>query len=119
MPASLIVSKKDHILQLTISHPEKKNALTPLLLERIIEVFSQEANNAAPPRVAVFVGEGDIFSSGFDLTALPKNQEGAPPDDLVMKAMQAIEAAPFPCVAAMSGSAFGAAFELACTCDLR
>lgn len=120
MPARLEVSRQGDILLLTLSHPEKKNALAPPILENLIELLAEERASKNPPRAAVLGAEGDTFSAGYDLDALPPPIPGAPlPDDLVERATLAIEEAPFPFVASMNGSAFGAGFELACTCDLR
>lgn len=120
MPAQLLVQRAGDVLHLVISYPEKRNALTPEMLRRLIDLCAEESTAPAPPRAALLTGEGDIFSAGFDLTALDtRGDPAAPPDDLVARAAQAIEDSSFPWVAALTGSVFGAGFELACACDLR
>src|SRR5262245_51236050 len=107
MPARLIVERRGPLLLLTLSHPEKRNALTPSLLGELIEVLSAERAAKEPPRAVVVAGEaGPAFSAGFDLDTLPPLSPAAPlPDDLVARAMAALEEAPFPSVAAMHGAA--------------
>jgi enoyl-CoA hydratase/carnithine racemase len=116
MPAQITFSRDEQTLLCLFSHPEKKNALTPDLLQQIIERLSEEARHPTPPRAAIFSSEGDIFSAGYDLATLPQTDT---PDDLVSRLTSAIEEAPFPSIAAMNGSSFGASFDLACACDFR
>lgn len=120
MPPRLESSRQGDILLLTLSHPEKKNALSPSMLEAFIEILASERSLPTPPRVAVIASTGEIFSAGYDLNALPPFLEDGPlPDDLVERAMAAIEEAPFPFIAALNGPALGAGCDLACSCDLR
>lgn len=116
MPAQIIFTRDAHVLRCEFAFPEKKNALTPELLQRTIARLKEEAESQSPPRAAIFTSEGDIFSAGYDLATLPQTDV---PDDLVSQFTAAIEDAPFPTIAAMNGSAFGAGFDLACSCDLR
>jgi enoyl-CoA hydratase/carnithine racemase len=117
MTAQILFSAHENFLQCTLSHPEKKNALTPEMLSQIIEKLQQASSAPTPPRAVVFTGEGGIFSAGYDLTTLPT--EHAAPDDLVTRLTDAISQAPFPSIAGINGSAFGAAFDLICACDFR
>jgi enoyl-CoA hydratase/carnithine racemase len=112
----MIFTKQARVLVCTLSHPEKRNALTPEILTQTMERLRREAASAEPPRAAVFTGEGDIFSAGYDLSTLPQTDT---PDDLVSQFTSAIEEAPFPTIAAVNGSAFGAGFDLVCACDFR
>ena len=57
------------ILRLTISRPERKNALTQALLRELREALRDAAVDPAVT-VVVLTGDGDIFSAGGDLDAM-------------------------------------------------
>ena len=56
----------DGIATLTLDRPERKNALSVELRDRISDVLDALAADEAV-RVVVLTGEGDVFSAGFDL----------------------------------------------------
>ena len=72
----------------------------------------------------VVSGEGRHFSSGADIEELAAAFHGTPPRGALLVAahgdvLRAIEALPYPTVAAISGSCLGAGLELALACRFR
>lgn len=58
---SLKVSREGRVLRLTLSRPEKRNALSPELCEALVDAAHQKAG-------AILIdAEGDVFCSGMDL----------------------------------------------------
>jgi enoyl-CoA hydratase/carnithine racemase len=102
---------------LTLSRPERRNALDPTHLELLREAVA--AAEAEPlVRVVVVTGEGSAFCAGYDLAA-PFPEGDATPDEIVVRTMEAVRRARMPVVARVNGPAFGAGFELAISADLR
>lgn len=117
----LIVEEKGAICTLTLNRPEKRNLITPRMLELLkseLQRLEQEDN----VRCVVIKGAGDkAFSSGYDIGAIGKNDmiahhEG---DHPLGRALKTIENFPYPVVSMMNGHAFGAGLEVAVTCDIR
>jgi enoyl-CoA hydratase/carnithine racemase len=119
MAARLLQHREGELLFLTLSHPSKRNALHPDILSELCTLLTSPISS--PPRAAVLSGGNSFFCAGYDIEALPSHDaaDAILPDSLVEQTMEAVEAAPFPMVAAIEGGAFGAGFELACRCDLR
>jgi enoyl-CoA hydratase/carnithine racemase len=101
---------------LTISNPDKRGALDRMLLETLR--FALERLDA---RCVVLTGEGRAFCAGYDIEELLREgyddgEEAAHP---FAAALAAIEAYPYPVVAALNGATIGGGLELAIACDLR
>ena len=118
----LLIEKKGLIAYVTLHHPEKRNALTPALLMDLrmnLENFSKEEDI----RCVVIRGSGDtVFSSGYDIAAIPVSRAtGARQEtpDALLRALDAVKKFPYPTIAMLNGSAFGAGFNLCACCDIR
>ncbi len=107
------------LLRWTLSHPAKRNALSPDML-----AWLQRRAAALSGEVVLLAGEGEpSFCAGFDLDALPedpvaKNMSEAP-DAALIAATAALRRADATFIAVLHGPIFGAGVELACCCDLR
>ena len=64
---------RDRIGYITLSRPEKKNALNAEAVEELIQVFKQ-AENDGSSKVIVLKAEGDVFCAGADLAYIQKLQ---------------------------------------------
>jgi enoyl-CoA hydratase len=104
---------------LVIDNLAKRNALDFQALEELEEACGRAAHDGV--RCLVLRGAGDeAFSSGFDLAEMAlTSPRGDRPDEAVERTADALSAVPCPTVAFLNGNAFGGAFELAVTCDLR
>lgn len=121
---SLITKRDKSVCTLILNRPEKKNALSPELVETLLKTFEDLAASDSV-RTVVIRGIGDqAFCSGYDIRALPtrgsdnvrEKLENLSPVETLFKA---IINYPFPVIAMLNGLAFGAGCELSVCCDLR
>lgn len=103
------------IRTLTLVRPERRNALSPELLDEL-SVAVSGAFREPGLRALVITGEGTAFCSGYDLG---HPLAGEAPDAPVVRAMSKVRRCPVPVIARINGAAFGAGLELAASCDLR
>ncbi len=119
---TLLVERKDHIVILTLHHPEKRNALSPDLLTDLYNHLTDFSKNN-DVRCIVIKGSGDkAFSSGYDIGAIPVeplSAEEQKTPDILVQSLNAIKRFPYPTIAMLNGYAFGAGFNLCACCDLR
>jgi enoyl-CoA hydratase/carnithine racemase len=109
----------DNVARLTITNPDKRNALDHAILDGIAAV----CRNPEPDvRCLLLTGEGSVFSAGYDIGSLPREEFAKAAEELVAhpfhSAIEALDAYPFPVVAALNGHAIGGGLELAISCDL-
>jgi enoyl-CoA hydratase/carnithine racemase len=110
------------VARLTISNPEKRNALDHAILDAIAEQMPALADGIET-RCVIITGEGRMFSAGYDIGDIPEEVFAEEAERLVAhpfhRAIEAVEEFPFPTLAAVNGHALGGGLELAVACDLR
>jgi 2-(1,2-epoxy-1,2-dihydrophenyl)acetyl-CoA isomerase len=118
--------RKGGCLRITLDHPERRNALSPQLLDALLEVVERIPDDDGT-RVVVLTGAGGVFSVGGDLALRAGGQgliTGDPVESLtrIRRAVRVVEvlvALPQVTVAAINGACAGAGLSLAAACDLR
>jgi enoyl-CoA hydratase/carnithine racemase len=110
------------VARLTISNPDKRNALDHAILDAIAEQMPALANGIET-RCVIITGEGKMFSAGYDIGDIPEEVFAEEAERLVAhpfhRAIEAVDEFPFPTLAAINGHALGGGLELAVACDLR
>jgi len=121
----VFLEKRDNVAVVTLNRPERRNALSPLLLLELARVLKELAEEDLA-RCLVIRGTGDkAFSAGYDIGAIPTDLTAEMaellkdnPNPLEM-ALEAVASFPYPVIAMLNGVAVGAGCELAITCDIR
>jgi enoyl-CoA hydratase/carnithine racemase len=119
----LIDEPGDGVVRLTISNPQKRNALDHPILDAISATLADLGSPDSPARCVVVTGAHDMFSAGYDIGEIPDEEFEERAERLVAhpftEAIDALEAFPYPTLAVLPGHTIGGGLELALACDLR
>lgn len=111
------VSVEDEVASVTMSNPERKNALSSAACETMAEHLRELAHDRSV-RCVIVAGEGDAFCSGIDLAG--EMGAGGPAAELegglntIASSLIRMEK---PTVAKVTGPAVGAGASIATACD--
>ncbi len=118
MTDGLSITTDQGALWVTLDRPERLNALTGEMADRVAEEVEGAAGRD-DVRVVVLRGTGRAFSAGADVSG-----EGAHESfdvsalDRANRIVRAITGSPKPCVAVVGGVAAGVGCSMALACDL-
>ncbi len=122
MTADILLSRTGDIATVTLSHPDKLNALNAAMWRRLHEVMAQVSADDSL-RCVILRGAGEAFAAGGDLeefrTARATVDLALAYHEAVGAALDAIADCPHPTVASILGPCVGGGLEIACACDLR
>jgi enoyl-CoA hydratase/carnithine racemase len=114
----LLDEPAEGVARLTISNPARRNALDHPILDGLTQVLSE-----LDARCLIVTGSEGMFSAGYDLGDLHDVDFSERAERLVAHpftaAIDALEAYPYPTVAALTGHSIGGGLELALVCDMR
>jgi enoyl-CoA hydratase/carnithine racemase len=111
------------VCRLTISNPEKRNALDHPILDAISATLTELGATDSRARCVIVTGAHGMFSAGYDIGEIPDEEFEERAEALVAhpftEAIDALEAFPYPTLASLPGHTIGGGLELALACDMR
>ncbi|MEL7537423.1 MAG: crotonase/enoyl-CoA hydratase family protein [Pseudomonadota bacterium] len=128
MSDRVTLTVQDHVATLTLSRPDKMNALDAAMFEGIIAAVDSIRTDTSV-RAVVLAGAGESFCSGLDVASFAADGTGA-----LLERMQPAEGSdanfyqqpalglyrlPVPVIAALQGVVFGGGLQIAMGADIR
>jgi enoyl-CoA hydratase len=124
--------RRDGLAMVTLSRPDRLNAVTPAMVEELIAILDRLATDTAT-RVVVLTGAGRAFTAGMDIrgagVGAPPVDEEAEPEGKVARIYRSLARSgeiimrlreiPQPVIAALHGPVAGMGMSVALACDLR
>ena len=111
------VQRDGDVLAITLSRPDRRNAITVAMYAALAEAIESAANDASL-RLITLRGEGQDFTAGNDLgdflAEMPRNASDIP----VWRLLRALARNEVPIVAAVHGNAVGIGTTMLFHCDL-
>jgi enoyl-CoA hydratase/carnithine racemase len=112
--STIRIDRDGAIRTITLTRPEKRNALNLEMLAALEEAFKEQPAKAE--RVVVLRAEGHVFCAGIDLAE--RQRTPAPRGESPVEGMlDAMEHCPLPIVGVVQGAAIAGGNELALHCD--
>lgn len=122
MTTDLLVTHDGPVMTVTLNRPEKFNALTFDMYERIAEICSGIKGDG-PVKAIVFCGAGGkAFAAGTDISLFrdfKTPEQGIQYEKNADAVFSALEACPVPTIAALTGATTGGGAGIAACCDMR
>ncbi len=117
---TLLLDLAPPLATITLNRPEKRNAISPQMIEELLEALEQADQSAA--RVVLLAGTGKAFCAGMDLDALRAISTQSPEQNLdqsrrMAKMFRRIWSYPKPMIAAVNGAAIAGGCAIATLCD--
>lgn len=108
------------IAMITLSRPEKRNAISPEMIAELLSAFDEV--ETSPARILLLTGTGKAFCSGMDLDALRALASQSPAEqredaERIARLCLRIWNFPKPTIAAVNGPAIAGGCGIATLCD--
>jgi methylglutaconyl-CoA hydratase len=120
MYSTLTLDYKDSIATITLNRPDKRNAISALMIAELQTALDEIEKNHV--RVVVITGSGKAFCAGMDLEMLAaiaqqSAQENQEDSKRIAKMFRRIWSFPRPMIAAVNGYALAGGCGIATLCD--
>lgn len=111
------VSRDDTRMTITLSRPERRNALSLDLMSEVVAALREVPDDV---RVVVIAADGPAFSAGHDLSEMVGRPDAFYGDLFAVctDMMESIQSIPQPVIARVHGVATAAGCQLVASCDL-
>ncbi|MFZ0407696.1 MAG: methylmalonyl-CoA decarboxylase [Cyanobium sp.] len=114
----ILSQSADLIGTVTLNQPAKHNALSHALVEELVQCLADFQNAGIRVIVLRAAADATVWSAGHDINELPLGEDPLRYSDPVEQLLRAVATFPGPVIAMVHGSVWGAAVDLALSCDL-
>jgi crotonobetainyl-CoA hydratase len=117
----LKVRRSERVLEVILDRPERRNALTPVVIEGLLGLLDVVDRSHEFRAIILRGAGGKAFCAGFDITQI-QSQGGVSAGterDLVDHLSTRVAEVGVPVIAGVDGAAVGAGCDLAVACDIR
>jgi len=109
------------VLTLTMNRPEKRNALSPVMMDELTRALTAAGNDPVC-EVILLTGAGEAFCAGLDLEHLETLGAKTPEEhrldtERIARLLRTLYDTPKPTIAAVNGAAIAGGMGLATICD--
>ncbi len=102
-------------LEITLNRPAEHNRIDPADLDALLPLLASVHADPQEVRALLITGAGErSFSSGYTLQAIETAA-----DERFEQLLDTLETLPFATIAALNGSVYGGATDIALCCDIR
>jgi len=112
----IVRQQTDEIAVCILNRPEKRNALSILLMQQLCRNIERILNDGKT-RVLVLRGEGSVFCSGLDIAEVLDPILGVESAAMMRRCLLTLYQAPVVTLAMVQGAAIGGGAGLAASCD--
>lgn len=117
---TILVAEEDGVQTITLNRPERRNAMTPEMLDELLSAMQAAA--AGSCRVVIFAAAGASFCAGLDLGALQTLSEQSAAEhradaERIARFFRKVYELPKPTIAVVQGAAIAGGTGLATICD--
>jgi methylglutaconyl-CoA hydratase len=117
---TILVKEVEEVRRITLNRPERRNAMTPEMLDELIAAMEEAAKSDC--RVVVFAGAGESFCAGLDLSALQAMNDKTAMEHTadaqrIARLFRTLYELPKPTIAVVLGAAIAGGTGLATMCD--
>jgi len=122
--SSVFVNYLNGVATVTLNNPSRRNALTPMSADQLVQIFEDLDSDRAVGAVIIRGAEGS-FCSGADLQSLgaamddPAGEQSYDALERIYRAFTRFGELSMPTIAAIRGSVVGAGLNMALAADVR
>jgi len=119
---TLVYTKKDNIVTITLNRPDVHNAMNEVLISELTQCF-RRLNNDNSEVVVILTGNGKSFCAGADLSWMKRmvnysKLENKKDSDLLLEMYETINSCSKPLIGRINGNTFGGGIGLLAVCDM-
>jgi methylglutaconyl-CoA hydratase len=120
MPTTLTLAFDGGVVTITLSRPEKRNAISPVMMDELLAALDEIETGAS--RVVILTGSGKAFCAGMDLEALSalatfSFEQNLEDSRRTARLFRRLYFFPKPLIAAVNGAAIAGGTGIATMCD--